>query len=165
MPTLSQILNEELQVAVKAIQQNMDGNDYSASGGTKRSLLYVVEQGETSIKGIISGDKSLKWAETGRPPRESSASSGLANKILEWMPFRGIGNNLSEKGKASLANFITLRINKLGTKMWREKGSKGQTRDIYTGVLDKTTESIEDAIKELMGGVIQTSFTKAFDPA
>jgi hypothetical protein len=165
MPTLSQILTDELSGAVKAIQQNMDSNDYSASGGTKRSLLFEVTQGEASIKGVISGDKSLKWAETGRPPRESSTSSGLADKILEWMPYRGIGNDLSEKGKASLANFITLKINRLGTKLWRDKGSKGQTRDIYTSVLDKTAESIEDAIKDLMTETIQTSFTKAFEPA
>jgi hypothetical protein len=165
MPTLSQILTDELSVAVKAIQQNMDTNDYSASGGTKRSLLFQVTQGQESIKGVISGDKSLKWAETGRPPRESSASSGLADKILEWMPFRGIGNDLSEKGKASLANFITLKINKLGTKLWRDKGSKGQTRDIYTSVLDKTTESIEDAIKDLMTETINKTFVKAFEPA
>jgi hypothetical protein len=142
----------------------MDSNDYSASGGTKRSLLFEISQGEQSIKGVISGDKSLTWAETGRPPRTSSNSSGLAEKILEWMPLRGIGNDLSEKGKASLANFITLKINTLGTKLWRDKGSKGQIRDIYTSVLDKTTESIEDAIKDLMTEVINTSFVKAFEP-
>lgn len=165
MPTLSQILTDELGYAVKAIQQNMDSNDYSASGGTKRSLLFEVSQGNDSIKGVISGDISLKWAETGRPPRESNASSGLADKILAWMPYRGIGDNLSEKGKASLANFITLKINRLGTKLWREKGSRGQTRDIYTSVLDKTTESIDESIKDLMTEVIQTTFTKAFEPA
>jgi len=157
MATLASILSNELGLAVKAIQDNMDSTDFNASNSTKNSLTFEVSESGGAVRGIISGASSLIWAETGRGPRTSNESSGLSEKILSWMGYRGIGTDLSEKGKQGLANFITLRINKLGTKLWRE----GRTRDVYTKTLDKTVIRINEEMKDVISSYVTSQFKNA----
>lgn len=120
----------------------MDAQDFSASGETKDSLSF--EANDHTL--IIYGHKSLRWAETGRPPRTSSAPSGLKDKILAWMGFRGIGQDLTDKKKEGLARFLTWRINTLGTLLWLSHGSKEKKRNIYTEELNVMVDNIEEKI-------------------
>ena len=163
MPTLAEILSNELGLAVKAIQDNMDRTDFNASNETKNSLEFEVSEKGNTIIGTISGAGGLRWAETGRPPRTSNASSGLAEKILTWMGTRNIGSNLSEKGKEGLARFITLRINQLGTKLWREKGSRGERRDVYSKVLDDTMVRIKEDMGDVISALIRKEVNVTFE--
>jgi hypothetical protein len=120
----------------------MDAKDFNASGETKDSLTF--EANNQTL--IIYGHKSLRWAETGRPPRTSSTPSGLKDKILAWMGYRGIGQDLTDKKKEGLARFLTWRINTIGTLLWRSHGSKGKKRNIYSEELDVMVGKIEDKI-------------------
>lgn len=160
MLSLQDSIAKELEDAVSAIQSKMNSIDFNASGKTRGSLISRTSKEVYGISGIIEGDKSLEWAETGRPPRTSSDSSGLSTKILEWMGHRGIGESLSEKNKENLANFITLKINRLGTKLWREKGSRGDIRDVYTATLSETKTKLENIISETFGEIIINQFRK-----
>ena len=155
---LSDIISKHLEKGVADIQKNMDGIDFNASGQTKGSLNSEVTEGTGYVRGIIQGAASLEWAETGRPPRTSTEDSGLTSKIYDWMGYRGIGSDLTEKGKQGLARFITLKINRLGTKLYREK----RRRDVYSSVLTETVENIRQDIGEELANFTSQQFTKTF---
>ncbi len=158
MAGLADILQEKLGGAMEAIKRNMDSSDFNATNKTKDSLAFEVTEDVGSLTGIIFGNASLQWAETGRPPRTSTTDSGLSDKILVWMQARNVGSNLTEKGQKNLARFITLKINTLGTKLFRE----GKTRDVYTSILEQTKSDLEKEIALFMEQSIITTFTKTF---
>lgn len=159
MAGLAEILQEQLGGAVEAIKRNMDSTDFNATNKTKNSLGFEVTNDDATVIGTIFGNASLQWAETGRPPRTSTTDSGLAEKILQWMKARGIGSDLTEKGQQGLARFITLRINRLGTKLYQE----GRTRDVYSSILEELTKEIEKEIRFYIDRTIITTFKKTFE--
>ena len=161
--SLSKILSDQLSSAVKSVQENMDNKDYNASGEIKRSLLYVVKEDGNSIKGTISAFEGIKYAEKGQPPRPETQS--LVEAIYKWMPYRGIGDGYSDIAKYSLAGYIANKISRLGTKLWRDKGSKGQSRDIYTSVFDKTVDNINEKIKDIVSEQINKGVIDVFQKA
>lgn len=159
MAGLAEILQEQLGGAVEAIKRNMDSSDFNATNKTKNSLGFEVTNDDATVIGTIFGNASLQWAETGRPPRTSTTDSGLSEKILQWIKARGIGSDLTEKGQQGLARFITLRINRLGTKLYQE----GRTRDVYSSILEQLTKEIEKEIRFYIDKTIITTFKKTFE--
>ena len=157
---IAKILSDGLGLAVKAIGDNMDKVDFNASGNTKRSLMFEVSREKDTIKGRITAFEPVLYSEKGKPPANYERS--LTDAIYEWMPYRWIAEQLDESGKYAVANLIARRISKLGTKLWRDKGSKGQKRDVYTSVLDDAVLSFGEQLKTLISENIQTTFKEAF---
>ena len=153
MTTLSEILSNELGLAVKAIGDNMDKEDFNASGKTKRSLLFEVSASSDYIKGVISVNDPILYAEKGRPP--FTPDSGLAQRIYDWMPFRSLPQD------QGLAVFISGKISKFGTKLWRDLGSKGGRREIYTDVLQNTSDNISEALRKIVSGEVRSKVNEA----
>jgi hypothetical protein len=150
------ILNSAGSDYIKKVRANMSREDFNASGKTSKSLRQEVEvRGDKGTLTIYSGPATL-YSETGRGPYKGGPNGNLKDKILDWMPFRGIGQNLTtSKERERLASFIAYRINLLGTKLW-QRGKGRKMRNIYS---DESEELIEDLKKKI--NVYVTSITKA----
>lgn len=149
--SLVQILTGYGQNVVNDIRSNLSSTGTNATGKTSSSIRYTItEEGSKTIL-EVSGRPFVFTVETGRGPRRSSQSHGVVNHIREWMDAKGVGSGLSEAKKDSLARFLTWRINKEGTRLYKKGGRVDIIGEVVnTSLYDKIT-------KELL-----ETFTKAY---
>jgi hypothetical protein len=160
MISIIDILRNSGGSAVEKIKSNYTTLDAVASGKTKDSFESEVTEGDGIVTLRILADKASDWSETGRPPRESNVQSepSLTERILEWMPFRGLGN---DKG---LARFIAYRINRDGTKLWQQ-GKGSVVKDIYTSEFDRLLESVQGQITNEYAISLRAEFKEKLEKA
>jgi hypothetical protein len=144
------ICTEELDRFIKEVQANMTNEDANASGQSARSLGPEITVTGNTIRAKVSSNSGVFYSETGRGPYSGGPSGGLSEKILRWMPYRGVGTNLTtDKQRQSLAKFIAMRINMLGTRLF-QIGQGRKVRNIYS---DERAEAVE-RIRERIGETI-----------
>ena len=107
--------------------------------------LIEVEMRENGA-GVLA-PRWLPVLERGRKPRESSTDTKLHLKIYDWMARHNKFESKTEKGRRNEAKAMTWYINKYGTKMWRDFGSKGAFKDLYTKETEKTIKKIDETIR------------------
>ena len=155
MADINALLNEVGANFIKKVRANMANEDFNASGRTSKSLRQeVISNGDIATLTVYSGAATL-YSETGRGPYRGGPNGNLKDRILDWMPFRGIGQELTtSKERERLASFIAYRINLLGTRLW-QKGKGRKMRNIYSDEADELIEELNNKIN-----VYVRSFTK-----
>lgn len=153
------ILREELEVLRgKIIAQHVAAGQ-KASGRTMQSMRVEVSEDE----GVLFGRQAFGTLETGR--KGGRVPMGFHKIIRQWMKDKGIDAapipyktnrphkyTPEERGAMSLAWFISQKIRKEGTSLFR----KGGRADIYSNVIPETTERIMNRFLEVMNARIST---------
>jgi hypothetical protein len=133
-------LRPELQAMINAIASR---NTYSGNKIPESIIrLFEIEQKEIAAGWLSSGVLVPYWIpvlEYGRGPRKSNKDSGLVHRIYAWMEKHGMFRSTDPVKKLREARFMTLYINKYGTKHFRS----GVFVDVYTTVRKQTIEAIE----------------------
>jgi hypothetical protein len=129
--------------SVELIRTNMQRNNRNATGETSQSIQWQLAKPNRLV---VDGAPYIFALETGRAPRKSTVNSGLRSKILRWVQARNV--TFQGKTQEQTASFITFYINKYGTKLWREGG----TKDIITPTLNE--RRFEELNKELSDNYI-----------
>lgn len=138
-----EVLKPLLQTATVRIRNNV--RRFSATGKTLQSIKYELFQDG----GQIVANKSIVFIERGRGPAKKSTPKWPWQTLLEWMKIRGIGTDLSEKRRESLAKFIKYKINQEGTRTWK-KGRGEVVNNVYTDVVEELSNDVERVLtKEL----------------
>lgn len=141
MESIRNILNNYGILGVEMLKANI--GKVSATGKTVNSIDYAVESEEQTDTLLIFGRDYISTLETGRGPRKSSSKGDFLDNMLEYMQARGIGSDLSEKGKKNLARFLTLKINREGDATYKAGG-----RQVYSNDLDKFVEALKEALRK-----------------
>lgn len=136
---LERVIKFHLIRAANDIRKNM--SKVNATGKTKDSIEVKV----TNTGGQILANESILYVERGRGPAKKSTPKWKVSDLLKWMQVRGVGSELDNKKRRSLAEFIKYKINQFGTRKFQQGG--GDIVDnIYTQRLDELTEELEEAI-------------------
>ena len=129
-----------------------------ATGKTSASLFYEVTVENGSVKLVIYGREYMKTLETGRGPRRSNTYGGFDSSMLEYMKAKGIGADLTEKKRAQLARFLTLKINKEGDLTFKKGG-----RIVYSDDLKKFVEELKQVLLKEYRNDFVISIRNAFN--
>jgi hypothetical protein len=129
--------------SVELIRSNMQRNNRNATGDTSKAIQWQLTNPNRLV---VDGPAYVFALETGRGPRKSTVNSGLRSKILRWLQAKNI--TFAGKTQEQTASFLTFYINKYGTKLWREGG----TKDIITPSLNE--RRFEELNKELADNYI-----------
>lgn len=150
------VLDEELNELKRLIAEQHQSAGQVASGKTLASLKV-----ETSDKnGVLYGRTYFGTLETGR--KAGKGPSNFTSIIRQWMDDKGITAKPipyvrvpserwkpkytpQERGTQSLSGAIAWKIQKEGTKLFREGGRT----DIYSNVIPGTIKNIQDRIMGL----------------
>jgi hypothetical protein len=124
--------------------------NYIAIGGHRPEELLTVEPASSTppYQTTMYAKSYIKYIEEGRGPRLSAASSGLSDRIYDWMARKGLFKSYVAKERMQEAKRLTWLINQHGTRLWQSLGNKGsKKRMIYSNVL--TQQAINELIKKL----------------
>lgn len=145
---LEKILHSFLQKMVTRIKGNSTRAGQVASGSTLADMEEKVNVFEKNfVSGVILVPRHFEVLEKGRGPRKSNKSSNLSQKIEDWLATKSI---VPDQGtRKQLARFMTLRMNKFGSKLFQ---SDGRT-DIFTNVLNES-DPVTDVISKAEGDLI-----------
>lgn len=155
------LLADQGNSLVNTIRGNLNTTGTNASSQTSDSLEYQVnEQGEKIILTIL-GRPYFASVETGRGPRKSTESANLSNTILQWMEIREIGSDLDEKKRINLSKFITLKINREGTDLFK----KGGRTDIFTQPFNSAVDEVNKSVVDLIAENFVTNIVKFWNGA
>lgn len=138
------IITNELEKLRKNISSNISKNGQKASGRTQKSM-EVVKNGD---KYSLLGRRGFYGMERGNPPRNIR---GFYYIIKQWAVDKGIFSK-GDKGLNTFAYFVSEKIKKNGTKLYREGGR----RDVFTNEFPKTIKNISDEI----GNALDLQFKK-----
>lgn len=149
--SLVQILSSSGQGIVSDIRKNLASTNSNATGKTSQSIQYAVTESGTKTTLLVYGRPFVWGVETGRGPRKSSSNQNMMQNIREWMDVRNIGTDLSEARRESLARYITYKINKEGSQLYKSGGRK----DIISNVID-------DSLIGQISKLVMDQFSKAY---
>lgn len=133
-----QILTNQGQSLTEQIKANVP----RVTGKTADSLGYEVVSDKDSATLTITAKPFFRVVETGRRPTpEKKPSRDMIKNITEWL--KALGK------EQSLAWAIATKINKEGTKLWRDGGRE----DVFSNVLtdrafNKLERSVYDALAD-----------------
>lgn len=145
---INDVLAQWCEDVINQIKTNLDTTGTTASGKTKDSLGYVVNDGEL----VIYGRKFFQGVETGRPA--GKVPYNFQDILFDWASAKGILSNFGDtisKQKSALW-LVGQFIKNNGTKLYRNGGRE----DIYSNV-------IKDALPELnkkLGFKVQQTLVK-----
>jgi hypothetical protein len=132
-------LKPELQAMIDNIAKR---NMYSGNRIPDSVIrLFQIEQKEIAAGWLSAGILVPYWIpvlEHGRGPRRTDKDYGLVKIIYRWMERRNMFRSTDPVKKIREARFLTLYINRYGTKHFRS----GVFVDIYTTVRQQTIEAI-----------------------
>lgn len=133
-----QILSGYGNNIVANIRSNLASTGTNATGKTSSSIKYTVTEEGQVITLFVFGREFVSTVETGRGPRRTTTYYAVSSNIRKWMDAKGAGIGLSEIKKAALARFITYRINKYGSKLYRDGGRGDIISNVVNGSLVST---------------------------
>ncbi len=159
--SIAQILTKYGQNVVADIRANLASTGTNASGKTSNSINYEITEEGTKITLDVYGKPFIWVVETGRGPRKTTQSYGVVQNIRQWMDQKGVGSQLSDAKKDSLAKFFTWRINKEGSALFKKGGRKDIISNVITDTLigKISVEVINNFVKSFMDE-IEISFKK-----
>ena len=142
---INEILGNWAENVINQIKSNLDSTGTTASGKTKESLEYTVENGEL----YIYGRQFFEGVEQGRPA--GRIPYNMTDIIRQWMKDKGIEGQFgeTESQKRSAAYLIGQFIKKNGTRLYRNGGRE----DIYTNVID---EELPELWEQINGTVVSS---------
>lgn len=155
--TIKQIVGDELNALRLAIASHIMANGQNASGRTIRSLR--VESREDG--GTLFGRSPFATLERGR--KGGKVPRKFHDIIYQWMMDKGIHGtpyqfkttrphkrSAQEAGDRTLAYFISEKIRKQGTRLYRDGGRA----DVYSNAIPTTIK----AIRQRLLGVVAAEF-------
>lgn len=135
---LDEIMAKWAENVVNKIRENLDRTGTTASGRTKESIEYTVENGTL----VITGRPFFRGVETGRPG--GKVPYNFTDIIRQWMKDKNIegqfGNTESERRSA--AYLIGQYIKANGTSLYRNGGRE----DIFTNVINEELPELEKEV-------------------
>lgn len=145
---INDVLAQWAEGVISGIRQNLDSTGTTASGRTKESLRYVVDNGTLTIF----GRPYFRSVEEGRGP--GGIPYRFQDILYEWAQAKGILSNFgdTEAKQRSALYMVGQFIRKNGTKLYRNGGRD----DIYTDVI----ESEMPKLNELLTAAITETIAK-----
>ena len=141
---INEVLEQWASNVVVKIKSNLDSTGTTASGRTKESIEYTVDNGTL----VITGRPYFRSVEEGRGP--GGIPYGFTDIIRQWMKDKNIESKFgeTESQKRSAAYMIGQFIKNNGSSLYR----KGGRDDIYSSVINdempKLNEMLTAAITE-----------------
>ena len=141
---LKDVLSAYAPKAVAAIKQSLQG--ISVTGKTMNSIRSEVT--ETHL--TVYGRGFMEAVEKGRGPRKNATYGEFDKHLEEWLQAKGFPSKKTKKGTTYYqlgqqwfsAKSLAWKINKDGDKLFKS----GQTRDVYTTVVEKFLEELKAAL-------------------
>ena len=135
---INDVLAQWAEGVISGIRQNLDSTGTTASGRTKESLRYVVDNGTLTIF----GRPYFRSVEQGRGP--GGIPYRFQDIIRQWMDDKGIAGKFgeTESQKRSAAYMIGQFIKNNGTKLYREGGRT----DIYSSVISEEMPKLNEML-------------------
>lgn len=162
MQSTKQILDELLAECVADIRRRFMASGKNVTGRTIASLESRTEQsGSGDLTGSILGARYFGAMETGRGPYAGGPSSqgAFLQNLKQWCAIRGVpAEGLTEEQYLRFANFLRWRINKFGTKLYRDGGRK----DIFTPPVEEFQRKLEERVLLFYEHEVQNLFTEGF---
>lgn len=141
---INDVLEQWASNVVVKIKSNLDSTGTTASGRTKESIEYTVDNGTL----VITGRPYFRSVEEGRGP--GGIPYNFTEILRQWAKDKGILTQFgdTEAKQRSALYMVGQFIRKNGTKLYRE----GSRTDIYTDVIEsempKLGEQIAATIQE-----------------
>lgn len=162
MQSVEQILHDLLAECVADIRRRFMASGKNVTGRTIASLESGTEQtGGGDITGRISGARYFGAMETGRGPYNGGPSSQgeFLRNLTQWCAMRGVpSQGLTEEQYRRFAGYLRWRINKLGTRLYRQGGRK----DIFTPPVEDFQRRLGERVLLFYQREVQNLFTKGF---
>lgn len=135
---LNDIMTQWVEDVVNKIRQNLDSTGTTASGKTKESIEYTVENGEL----VITGRPYFRGVEIGRPG--GRVPYNFTDIIQQWAKDKGIITQFgsTEAEQRNVSARIAWFIREKGTKLFRNGGRE----DIYTSVINEELPKLQEKI-------------------
>lgn len=139
------ILSDNANGFLNQVKQNLDSTGTTATGESKNSLRYEINEEGTKIVLTVFGKPYFSVVETGRKPG-GGISSEMIDNITKWVNVRG--------KEESMVWAIAKTIDQKGTKLYREGGRT----DIYTDLKESFADKI---FMEVTENIANEYFRKA----
>lgn len=156
---IREIMERALSDCIGQIKANSRRAGQVATGRTLRSLERRLEERGTAYVGQILGRKYFGTLETGRGPYAGGKADpeGFNARLIEWMKARGFQCRDEEEYRR-MANWLRWRINRFGTRLYRQGGRK----DIFTPAVDAAAEFLQQELSALYRAELEDLFTQGF---
>ena len=151
MIDFNEILNEAGEKTVKALRDEMSKGKFNASGNTSRSITYEASDN----KATVYANSNIYYLVHGRGPSKGGGrqGEGLYRRLIPWAKIKF---SVDDKESRRIAFFVSRKIHKFGTAVYRgdRKGidlasiRKDVTSEVSKKIKIKISEEIKSNIKK-----------------